>query len=122
MHYQEFLQKPTFHSLDLKSRNILRLYRQTKRNTVIHYPCRIVVNILAHYISRASWEGAHILASTMSMESPLLYKLFVQLFTVPATFGTKSPKMIDLEALKIASQVDDETWSYFLEYVVQVCE
>ncbi|KAI9100673.1 peptidase family M49-domain-containing protein [Phlyctochytrium arcticum] len=73
----------------------------------------------AHFIARASWEGARVLSTTISPESPTLYELFLAIFTGgKAADGT--PLVTNIDELKKKANVSEESWKYFLEYSAQV--
>ncbi|KND04584.1 dipeptidyl-peptidase III [Spizellomyces punctatus DAOM BR117] len=75
--------------------------------------------LYAHYVGRASWEGARILSTTISREAPLLYSLFIEIFTDKDNSGN-IPRMKDILPLKAKAEVSDDAWKYFLEYAAQV--
>ena len=70
----------------------------------------------AHYISKASWFGSKILASTLSPESLPLVDMILDVFTSK----TEAHKMISFQDLKSKSGVNEIAFDYFLEYSVQV--
>jgi hypothetical protein len=77
--------------------------------------CATFYKNLAHHLSKASWYGARILAATISPESPLLLDLFQILFTIEC-----QKTMADLQGLKLQSGLNDQSWTWFLEYAAQV--
>ncbi|TPX58119.1 hypothetical protein PhCBS80983_g03351 [Powellomyces hirtus] len=75
--------------------------------------------LYAHYIARASWEGARVLSRSQSEYAPGLYQLFEEIFTDPAARESQ-PRVRDIEALKAKAGLSEESWKYFLEYAAQV--
>ncbi|KAJ3213753.1 hypothetical protein HDU67_002504 [Dinochytrium kinnereticum] len=73
--------------------------------------------LYAHHIVKASWAGFSVIAAQLSHESLTLVKLFTEVFKEP---GSNPPRTRDLNALKKASGVTDEAWTFFLEFAVQV--
>lgn len=74
--------------------------------------------LYAHYIARASWEGARPLSRTISEESPLLYEMCIDIFTDKTNSGS-IPKIRDVAAFKFKAGVSEESWKFFLEYAAQ---
>ncbi|KAL2913079.1 hypothetical protein HK105_207424 [Polyrhizophydium stewartii] len=74
----------------------------------------------AHFVGRASWEGAGIIAASMTPHGPALVRLALDLFTDPPTRHTAAPRLADMAALKAKSGASDEAWKHFVEYHVQV--
>ncbi|KAH6566456.1 hypothetical protein BASA60_009477 [Batrachochytrium salamandrivorans] len=74
----------------------------------------------AHFIGQASWAGAGIVAASMSPYAPAIVTLFLDLFTVPETRRSSSPKMVDMATLQAKSGASEVSWKHFLEYASQV--
>ncbi|KZV97669.1 hypothetical protein EXIGLDRAFT_730055 [Exidia glandulosa HHB12029] len=68
----------------------------------------------AHWIGKASWAGARIIADQVSKYGVQLTDLLAQVFS-----DTSRTTIGDLAALKTKSGLDDEDWTLLLEYVGQ---
>ncbi|KAJ3009774.1 hypothetical protein HKX48_007749 [Thoreauomyces humboldtii] len=76
--------------------------------------------LYAHFIGRASWEGAQIISRTLSEHSPKLLALFREVFADTASSSSVQSKTRDIPALKEAAAVSEDVWKHFLEYSSQV--
>ncbi|KAJ8324403.1 hypothetical protein QVD99_002433 [Batrachochytrium dendrobatidis] len=74
----------------------------------------------SHFIGRASWAGAGIIAASMSPYGPALVGLFLDIFTVPETRHSDAPRMVDIIALQAKVDVSEASWTNFLEYACSV--
>lgn len=88
----------------------------------VHKPQGIALKrYLAHYVSKASWFGARILAGTISPESPTLVDLFLTLFSVPGTSGPHATMIAPASDLFAKTQgVSEEAFGFFMDYAVHV--
>ncbi|EJT99028.1 aflatoxin-detoxifizyme [Dacryopinax primogenitus] len=72
--------------------------------------------LYAHWLSRASWEGARVIMNQWTPYAEKLYNLIVLAMSSP----NDKAKMTDLVKMKEVSGVSDADWTMFLEYVSQV--
>jgi dipeptidyl-peptidase III len=71
--------------------------------------------LYAHYIGRASWHGARIVQEQTTPWGVEIYDMLI------GTFSDKTgKKMVDIEALKVKSGLDDADWEAVMQWSGQV--
>ncbi|KAI9339804.1 peptidase family M49-domain-containing protein [Zopfochytrium polystomum] len=77
--------------------------------------------LYAHWIAKASWAGARVIAGQASHHSNSLVQMFLDVFSAPRNGADTTPPHIrDMEAYKAATGLSDAAWKQFLEYAVSV--